>query len=422
VRLTACRAPLLALAALLAACASPTGSGKSPSGSDTGLPTGDTGGPGEDEALLRAAIAGEVDAAEALATIADRGGLPVPTAAGTHLFACTCGPGDWAVAGDHDGWAGAPMAAAGELRWVELTVPEPVGSRYKFVGGGGASGAPTWMADPLGRRHAYDENGRISLVAAEAAHLQAWYGVSGGGLRARDVEVFVPAGGAFTHALYAHDGQNLFDPAAIWGGWRLQEALPEGVLVIGVHNTPDRMDEYTHVPDRIDGVELGGRADAYAELVDGLRSRMEEEYGVPRMSGLMGSSLGGLVSLVIAELQPGRWDMALSLSGTAGWGSIGVDGETVLDRYADLGPGGAAIYVDSGGGGPCEDRDGDGLQDDHPDSADNFCENRQLADQLAAQGYQWEVDLYHWHEAGAPHNEQAWAARVSRPLALFAAR
>jgi predicted alpha/beta superfamily hydrolase len=176
------------------------------------------------------------------------------------------------------------------------------------------------------------------------------------------------------------------------------------------------------VPDRIDGVELGGQADAYAELVDGLRSRMEEEYGVPRMSGLMGSSLGGLVSLVIAELQPGRWDMALSLSGTAGWGSIGVDGETVLDRYADLGPGGTRIYVDSGGGGPCEDRDGDGLQDDHPDSSDNFCENRQLADQLAAQGYQWEVDLYHWHEAGAPHNEQAWAARVSRPLALFAAR
>ena len=33
--------------------------------------------------------------------------------------------------------------------------------------------------------------------------------------------------------LYVHDGQNLFDPEAPFGGWKLQESLPEAMMVVG---------------------------------------------------------------------------------------------------------------------------------------------------------------------------------------------
>ena len=43
------------------------------------------------------------------------------------------------------------------------------------------------------------------------------------------------------------------DPGAPWGGWRLQDAAPPGVLIVGIDNTPARFDEYTHVPDDLGG-------------------------------------------------------------------------------------------------------------------------------------------------------------------------
>lgn len=409
------------LIGILAACSSNPDKAGADSGTAADPADGDDGGTTEDEgltdeALLRAAIAGEGDPETVLQTIADSGGLPVATADGTVLFACVCGTGSWAVAGDHDEWTGTPMDQTGALWWAELALPEPDGARYKFTDG------TSWIADPLGRRLAHDEFGEISLVAASAPHLERWYGVEGGGLAPRAVQVWVPQDGAFTHALYAHDGQNLFDPAAPWGGWRLAESLPPDMLVVGIDNTADRIDEYTHVADDLGDGPIGGRAEDHAALVDALRVRMTAAYGPAAVHGLLGSSLGGLASLVLAERDPASWDMALSLSGTMGWGSIGVDGETLLDRAAASGAlEGTAIYLDSGGGGTCADSDGDGILDDGDDS-DNFCTNRQLADQLAATTHTWDSDLWHWHEPGATHDEAAWAARVWRPLELFASR
>ena len=39
--------------------------------------------------------------------------------------------------------------------------------------------------------------------------------------------LLVPPGDGPWPVLYAHDGQNLFAPDAIWGGWRLGEAVTE---------------------------------------------------------------------------------------------------------------------------------------------------------------------------------------------------
>ncbi len=376
----------------------------------------DSGGMSEDEALLRQAIDGLVDPDEALETVAARGGLPVETTSGDYLFACTCGPVSWSLAGDHEGWSGQPMTASGALWWIEVAVPEPDGSKYKFTDGA------AWIPDPRGRRFDHDEFGEISLVRASAPHLERWYRVEGFGLQPRDVQVWVPAAGSYTHLLLVHDGQNLYDPDAIWGGWRLQESLPAAMLAAGVDNTPARMDEYTHVEDYLHDTWYGGEGDAHADLVElVVRPLIEDAYGTPQAVAVMGSSLGGLASFHTAGRHEGRYDMAISLSGTMGWGSIGADNETMIERYEAAGHRDTALYLDSGGNGTCVDADGDGIWDDDPAATDNYCENQQFRDVLEAAGYVSGTDLWHWWEPDAPHNEAAWADRVWRPLEIFAA-
>ena len=195
------------------------------------------------------------------------------------------------------------------------------------------------------------------------------------------------------------------------------------MMLVGVDKTAARMDEYTQVADDLGGGPIGGLGDTYADyLEDVVRPLIAAKYGEPAKVGLMGSSLGGLISLHVAELYPDRYDFVASLSGTLGWGSIGPHtGETLIERYQGGGKLPFVIYLDSGGGGPCTDSDGDGIQDDDPNAADNYCETAQMRDVLAADGWQFDVDLHHWWEPDAPHNEAAWAARVFRPLDLFEA-
>jgi S-formylglutathione hydrolase FrmB len=136
----------------------------------------------------------------------------------------------------------------------------------------------------------------------------------------------------------------------------------------------------------------------------------------------MGSSLGGLISLHIADTYPDRYDFVASLSGTLGWGRFGQENPVMEEIYVAAGHRDFAIYVDSGGddgGDGCDDADGDGFVEDDPNDGDNYCANRAFADAMAGNGYTWEQDLWHWHDAGAEHNEAAWAGRVDMPLSIF---
>jgi predicted alpha/beta superfamily hydrolase len=415
-------APVACLAALLVACHATPQETSRPA--DTG-DTGDTGLPPvtgceADEAALRALIPMASPTSSAvgavLAGVDQRCGWPIQAGSGSFLFAAICSSDGWAVAGDFDGWEGQAFVRNGALCWAEIEIPSPTDAGYKFTDGS------AWEADPWARRLAYDEYGELSLVRAERAHLERWQGFSAEGLRARTVRVWVPEGGAFDRALYAHDGQNLFDPAGPWGGWHLQDALPAGVLVVANDNTSDRMEEYTHVEDLLHGEWYGGWGETYGAFVqERLRPWADAQYGPADRYGLMGSSLGGLISLAIADQYPGAWDYAASLSGTLGWGSIGAHNETLIERYSAAGHRDTAIYLDSGGyGTTCADADGDGIDDDDPDSADNYCETIQMRDTLAAEGYAFEEDLWHWWEPDAAHDEAAWAARVDLPLSIFA--
>ena len=393
------------------------GEGGGPGGSGgAGGGSGGAGGSGGSTSALEALLeALRNDLEGTLQSQSDADGWPAPVEDG-HLFVNTDG-GLPLVAGDHDGWQGTAMAVDQGFSWLVLSVP--AGSEYKYTDGS------TFAADPWSRAYEHDPNGLMSMVmpAAGTAHLERFLNVTDGTHLPRTVRVWVPAE-TTTHLLYMHDGQNLFDPQAMWGGWQLDQTVPAAMMVVGIDNSPDRMNEYTHVQDDIGGL-VGGGGDAYADFVQNtVRGLVTARYGEPSTIGVMGSSLGGLISFHMALRHPGAFAFAGSLSGTMGWGSIGLSGgqqnETMIERYAAAGHGTTKLYLDSGGSGTCVDSDGDGIEDDDPNGLDNYCENKQLEAELVANGYVYDVDLWHWYEPDAPHNEAAWAARVWRPLQAFA--
>jgi enterochelin esterase-like enzyme len=317
----------------------------------------------------------------------------------------------YSVAGDLNGWnanaARMTQPVAGfPFYYAIVASPAAPGSRYKLVRNG-----RDWRADPSARAFAFDDNGEISYVAAptDRAHLERWpdFGV-GAAVAKRTLQVYVPPGTGPFPVIYAQDGQNLWP-----GGWRMTDALAgvAPVLVVAVPNSPDRFDEYTQVPDDL-GEVIGGGADEYLDfLVTAVKPFVDTRYPTRpdrQDTALLGSSLGGLVSLYGAWRHPDVFGHAASFSGTVGWGSIGRDEQTLVDLYR-AGPPDVTLYVDSGGGGTCVDSDGDGLHDDG-EARDNYCENLDLMSALSG------ADVIYRHSPGAAHNEAAWAARL--PAAL----
>jgi hypothetical protein len=395
--------------------------GTSPSDGGAGVGGAPTDAPSlsGDEAIFQAMLDGTLPASEGIAQIERSGGWPIATASGFLFARLDDGAGPYRLAGDFNAWSGAPLQLGPGFYWSRVVIDQPDGAKYKFVDPG-----DNFAADPVARRYGYDEFGEYSLVSAVAAHLEHFVGVAGNDLAPRTIRIWVPAQTPASH-LYAHDGQNLFDPNAPFGGWHLSESVSSTTLVVGIDNAgAARMDEYTHVPDLISGNSVGGKADAYAAFVkDVVRPLVEARYGSAPRVGVMGSSLGGLVAFYQVLRDPTAWHFAASLSGTFGWGSIGAQNETLIARFAKAGKLPVALYLDSGGGpgSGCVDSDGDGTNDDTPDAADNYCETEQMKQTLETLGWQHDQDLWHWWETDAAHNEAAWAARVWRPVQLFEA-
>lgn len=106
--------------------------------------------------------------------------------------------------------------------------------------------------------------------------------------------------------LYMHDGQNLFDVSTSFSGeWEVDETLNNLAtkgknvpLVVGIDNGgTNRIDEYTPWPNSQYG---GGDADKYMQfIVETLKPYIDQHYRTlpdRENTGIMGSSLGGLVS------------------------------------------------------------------------------------------------------------------------------
>ncbi len=134
--------------------------------------------------------------------------------------------------------------------------------------------------------------------------------------RTRRIRLYLPsdydAPGNETHypVLYMHDGQNLFSAQESFAGeWEVDEAMLafeadgyEGAIIVAIDNGgAQRINEYTPHSHPVYG---GGQGAAYTEfIVNTLKPQVDSTYRTlpgREHSGIMGSSLGGLISFYAA--------------------------------------------------------------------------------------------------------------------------
>jgi predicted alpha/beta superfamily hydrolase len=153
----------------------------------------------------------------------------------------------------------------------------------------------------------------------------------------RTIRILIPEGDGPMDVLYMHDGQNLFEDKTSYTGvsWgiigtldRLVGAgLVRDLMVVGIDNSMARADEYSvfeaspSVRRRMGG-HLGGKGRLYADFVVGTVIPMiESSYNVnksPQGRLIAGSSLGALISIETALINPGTFSVVGSFS-LASW-------------------------------------------------------------------------------------------------------
>jgi len=232
----------------------------------------------------------------------------------------------------------------------------------------------------------------------------------------RDITIYLPPGyderGDLRFpVLYMQDGQNLFEPerAFIPGQhWRLAEAADEKInhrtaramIIVGVDNTPSRIDEYTPTNDA--ARHGGGKADDYGRmLIEELKPIIDAHYrtlpDAPN-TALGGSSLGGLTTLYLGLTRPDVYGHLAVMSPSVWWDNRSILAE--VDRYDYDAPRRPRIWLDMGG------REG----------VEGLADARQLRDRLRMRGWRREDDLHYFEDRRADHSERAWARRVPAVL------
>jgi predicted alpha/beta superfamily hydrolase len=223
----------------------------------------------------------------------------------------------------------------------------------------------------------------------------------------RDVLVYLPPGHAAGNqrfpVLYMHDGQNLFDRGTAFGGneWQVDETLEAlsaeglGAIVVGLPNAGEaRVPEYSPFPG------YGpARGDAYlAFMVETVKPLIDAAFRTqPKRehTGILGSSMGGLISLYAFFRHPQVFGLAGGMSPSL-WYTRGAIYTYI--RQAPFVPG--KLYLDNG---------------TRESSA------ARLERLLVEKGYQPGRDLLYVAEEDGRHTETAWARRLPAALRFLLA-
>jgi predicted alpha/beta superfamily hydrolase len=237
-----------------------------------------------------------------------------------------------------------------------------------------------------------------------AGHVRVLSGVRSPQLgNARDVHVYLPPSYARSArhypVIYMHDGQNLFDPALAFAGvWGVDETMehlaPEGVeaIVVGIsHSGRGRLDEYS--PWR-DGRGHGGRGEAYLDFIaETLKPKVDRRFRTRRErehTGIVGSSMGGLISLYGFLRHPRLFGFCGAMSPSL-WFAHGAifDYVDTVERWF------GRVYLDIGTG----------------EGKRHVADTRRMARALRRKCPYPGDQLLVVVEEGAGHSEQAWARR-----------
>jgi len=224
--------------------------------------------------------------------------------------------------------------------------------------------------------------------------------------------------------LVAHDGNNLFSPPVCdtccpFGCWDLQDPLDKlivqgkirEVVVVGVFNTPARMDEYTYSKDP--GYQSTPKANAYLDFIEEtvvplmvsnfrlLSKEGQDKSGAASLQlATLGSSLGGLVSCYAGYTRPQVYKKTACMSPSVWWNNQDFN-TTILPASLPSSPPGL-WYLDAGS---TEETIG-------PDTV-------VVVKHLESLGKKLGKNLEYYSDPGGTHSEKSWGGRVHLPLSFM---
>ncbi|MGQ0765558.1 MAG: alpha/beta hydrolase [Gemmatimonadota bacterium] len=224
----------------------------------------------------------------------------------------------------------------------------------------------------------------------------------------RDIVVYTPRSYEKSESpfpvIYMHDGQNLFDPWTSFAGeWGVDLAMARApkkgrrAIVVGIPNMGiERMREYSPFLDERHG---GGAGDAYVDFIlDTLKPMIDLRYRTdPSVSatGIMGSSLGALISLYAFFRAPASFGFCGAQSPALWFGGGQIFRNVQEAEYVR-----GRIYLDVGA------REGEGT----------LLNARNMRDLLLTKGYVAGDGLMWVEDRNGRHNEAAWGRRLRKAL------
>jgi predicted alpha/beta superfamily hydrolase len=255
----------------------------------------------------------------------------------------------------------------------------------------------------------YDEPAGVELTGNIVGNIRRLHDVESPELgNRRDVLVYLPpsyvGSGRHYPVVYMHDGQNLFDPATSFAGaWRVDETMERlagdavEAVIVGVPNMgSERTDEYAPFLDERAG---GGRGDAYVSfLADTLKPLVDSRFRTRREvehTGIMGSSMGGLISLYAFLRRPDVFGFSGVMSPSL-WFADGAIFNVAAAAHRWPG----RLYLDTG------------TEEGRP----QVRRTREMARLLRRHAARPRLQLRYVEDRGAGHNEAAWAGRFERAI------
>jgi predicted alpha/beta superfamily hydrolase len=221
--------------------------------------------------------------------------------------------------------------------------------------------------------------------------------------------------------IYLQDGNNVFDTGTSFAGvawnveYAIEELTEEGLMrpciAVGIYNTMGRMSEYT--PSWSSRFE-GGEADKYGRfLIDSIKPFIDRNYRTlpdAENTAIMGSSLGGLVSMWLGWTYPDVFSKVGAISTSIWWDKRSIIDE-IKDTQREERRGKLQIWLDVGTyeGGPTGVAAVSSMVRD----------SRDLRELLIDRGFTLHRDLEYFEDVGSGHNEGAWRDRVDGPLTFF---
>ncbi len=222
----------------------------------------------------------------------------------------------------------------------------------------------------------------------------------------RDIIIWLPPSYHFSNksypVLYMQDGQNLFNPNTSFIGydWKADEVvsklilenLIEEIIIVGIYNTKDRLEEYNYFTDK---------GKKYANfIIRELKPQLDETYRTlteTYSTGIMGSSMGGLISFQLFWNFPHTFGKAACMSN-----SFWVNDREVFNMVRKINSSGYKnnkLYLDCG-----------------TEEKELLPDFLKMVEILQKKNFQLDKNLFHYLDEGGHHSERDWAKRLHVPL------